>query len=198
MSKGNKKLKQILDTAHHLFWKFGIKRITIEEVCSEAGVSKMTFYKHFKNKNELVKAIIGSVFDKTIIKYKDIMESNIPFSEKVGKLLNLKMEATDEISNEFLDDFYNSNDPELIRYLHEKSQANLGIMMDYFKKAQINGDIRKDLKPEFIIYFLNAAVAWGNDDSLVAMYNSPQDMAMEVTNFFFYGILPRSGKKAQS
>jgi len=42
----NQKYNQIIDTSKKLFWKYGIKRVTIEEICREAGVSKMTFYKH--------------------------------------------------------------------------------------------------------------------------------------------------------
>ena len=46
----------ILNTARQLFWKHGIRRVSVEEVCREAGVSKMTFYRSFPNKIELAKA----------------------------------------------------------------------------------------------------------------------------------------------
>ncbi|MBE9509365.1 MAG: TetR family transcriptional regulator, partial [Bacteroidetes bacterium] len=34
----NQKFQQIITTAKELFWKFGIKRVTIEEICQEANV----------------------------------------------------------------------------------------------------------------------------------------------------------------
>jgi len=46
----NPKREQILTTGKELFWKFGFKRVTIEEICKEAGVSKMTYYKFFTTK----------------------------------------------------------------------------------------------------------------------------------------------------
>ena len=46
----NPKREQILKTGKELFWKFGFKRVTIEEICKEAGISKMTYYKYFTNK----------------------------------------------------------------------------------------------------------------------------------------------------
>ena len=58
MPKHNKKYKQIIATSKELFWKFGIKRVTVEEICSQAHVSKMTFYKFFPNKIELAKIIL--------------------------------------------------------------------------------------------------------------------------------------------
>ena len=49
----NPKYLDIFKTAKDLFWKYGIKRVSIEEICKEAKVSKMTFYKFFPNKIEL-------------------------------------------------------------------------------------------------------------------------------------------------
>ncbi|MCJ7802330.1 MAG: TetR/AcrR family transcriptional regulator, partial [Candidatus Marinimicrobia bacterium] len=57
------KFKQIVETANDLFMRFGVKRITIEEICKTAKVSKMTFYKFFKNKIELAEYIIFSIIN---------------------------------------------------------------------------------------------------------------------------------------
>ena len=65
-TSSNPKKNQILHTSKELFWKFGFKRVTIEEICKEAGVSKMTFYKFFPNKLELAKTILDKIFDENI------------------------------------------------------------------------------------------------------------------------------------
>ncbi|NHZ86061.1 MAG: TetR family transcriptional regulator, partial [Planctomycetia bacterium] len=54
---------QIIDSATDLFVKFGVKRVTVEEICQSAEVSKMTFYKYFNNKTELAECIIFSILD---------------------------------------------------------------------------------------------------------------------------------------
>ncbi|MBL0024612.1 MAG: helix-turn-helix transcriptional regulator [Saprospiraceae bacterium] len=53
-TKRSKSYLKIITTAKKLFWKHGSSRVTIEELCREAGVSKMTFYRHFNNKNEII------------------------------------------------------------------------------------------------------------------------------------------------
>ena len=55
MEKRSAKLQAILDAAKSLFWKHGIRRVTIEEICEVAGVSKMTYYKYFSNKTAIAK-----------------------------------------------------------------------------------------------------------------------------------------------
>jgi AcrR family transcriptional regulator len=193
----NPKFQQIVTTAKELFWKFGIKRVTIEEICQEANVSKMTFYKHFKNKKELIKYFINHLLDKGMQKYRAIMDSNIPFKEKVIKTLDLKMEQTMDMSNEFFNDYVRHADSEMIALLQQKRNEMMSSILNDYIEAQKMGDIRKDIKPEFILYFLNQIVEMIKDEQLEKMYDHPQDMIMEFTNFFFYGVLPRDGKKAK-
>ena len=57
------KYQNVIETGKKLFWKYGIKRVSIEEICKEANVSKMTYYKFFQNKNELVKTIYKNVME---------------------------------------------------------------------------------------------------------------------------------------
>jgi AcrR family transcriptional regulator len=187
----DQKLREILIAAKELFWKYGFKRVTIEEVCREANVSKMTFYKHFKNKMELIKYLLNFIYDTSLKKYREIMDSDIPFPDKVKKTLDLKMEQSQNISNEFMDDYIRHADPEMLEFLNQIKTKNLSMIFNDYTEAQKNGDIRSDIKPEFILYFLNQMMEMAKDDDLGKLYNNPQDMIMEITNFFFYGVLPR-------
>jgi hypothetical protein len=60
--------------------------------------------------------------------------------------------------------------------------------------AQKNGEIRKDVKPEFISYFLNHIYEMLGDENLSKLYANPNEMAMELIRFFFYGILDHHEK----
>ena len=66
------------------------------------------------------------------------------------------------------------------------------MMIQDFKDAQRKGEIRKDMKPEFINFILNHMVELGSDPILNSLYPNAQEMILELTNFFFYGILPRN------
>jgi AcrR family transcriptional regulator len=49
---------RILDAAYDLFSRRGIRGVGIDAVISEAGVSRMTMYRHFRSKEELVLAYL--------------------------------------------------------------------------------------------------------------------------------------------
>ena len=187
----NLKKQQIVSTARDLFWKFGFRRVSIEEICREASVSKMTFYKHFKNKDELVKYIIDLITGIAMKKYREIMDSDIPFTEKVEKSIQLKMESSNDMSQEFFDDFHKNASPELREHFNKLVHANLNTIQNDYIKAQKQGDVRPDINPNFILYYLDKILEMAKDENLMKLYKSPPDLINELTRFFFYGILSR-------
>ncbi len=50
---------RILHTAHQLFYAHGIRATGIDTVIAQAGVTKVTFYRHFPSKNELILAYLA-------------------------------------------------------------------------------------------------------------------------------------------
>jgi AcrR family transcriptional regulator len=50
--------ERILMKAHELFNRFGIRRVTMDEIAIKTGMSKKTIYQSFENKDELVEAVL--------------------------------------------------------------------------------------------------------------------------------------------
>lgn len=188
--ESNTKCQAILKTAYDLFWKFGVKRVTIEELCREAGVSKMTFYKFFPNKNELAKRVIDDIFNRSLKQYREIMSSDMPFHEKVQKQVVLKFEGTKELSAEFVKDIYKGQMPELYSYWEKWAGDILNEVLSDYREAQQNGWISKRVNIDFIPIYSTKLFEIVSDEKAVALYGVVQDLIMELINMFFYGILP--------
>ncbi len=196
MNKRSEKFDDIISAARKLFWKHGIRRVTIEEICQDAGVSKMTCYKYFSNKTAIAKYLIEDLFESGIKAYKELYDSDISYEEKVKKMVGLKMSNAHEMSQELLDDIYKYQDEELYETVESIKKRMIGIYLEDIREAQKIGEIRNDVKPEFMLYFLNNLTEMVTDQRLVGIYSNPEQMIVEVMNFFFYGIMPRkNGKK---
>ncbi|MBX3581536.1 MAG: TetR/AcrR family transcriptional regulator [Rhizobiaceae bacterium] len=52
--------EKIVKTANRLFYAAGIRAVSIDSVAEKAGVTKKTFYYHFKGKDELITAYLAS------------------------------------------------------------------------------------------------------------------------------------------
>ena len=52
------KEEQIIEVARALFHKFGFKKVSMDEIAREAGVTKKTIYRYFDSKEALLKYFI--------------------------------------------------------------------------------------------------------------------------------------------
>ncbi|MFO7576023.1 MAG: TetR/AcrR family transcriptional regulator [Bacteroidales bacterium] len=180
----------LLETGRKLFWKYGFKRVSIDEICREAEVSKMTFYRCFKNKTELAKTIYLQIISEGVEKFDAILEAETSATEKLRQILLLKLEGTNNVSHEFITDFYSSTDTGLKEFVEETTRTTWSGLISSFRKAQERGYFRKDFKPEFILYLSQNITPMMTDENLLKLYGSPQDLIMEFANFFTYGISP--------
>ena len=187
----NPKYQDIFKTGKELFWKYGIKRVSIEEICREAKVSKMTFYKFFPNKIELAKTILKKVIGDSVKKFEQLVHSELSFPDKIKEIFIMKLEGTKDISVEFIKDIYGSREPELRQFAEKQQQISLAVFVDFLKDAQKKGLIRKEIKIDFILYYIKQMSQMMEDEHLISKYDHPQDLIMESMNFLFYGLLPK-------
>lgn len=185
----NPKLQKLTNTASELFFKHGFRRVSVEEICKTTPISKMTFYKFFANKNELVKFILQQLFDQAYKKFDKIDNSAIPYKDKISALIQMKLEIGEKVGKEFLEELYHNTDPELSKFIQQILKKRLQFSVDWFKKSQQQGFIRGDVKMEFILYVMNLLTEMITNQQLAVNYTSTNELLSEILNFFFYGLL---------
>jgi len=186
----SKKQIELLKIARELFWKHGFKRVSIEEVCLRAQVSKMTFYRLYPNKIELAKAVYDEEVNKGLNVFKAILAENLEPADQIRKILFLKLKGTNDISQEFIKDFYDSPELGLQSYIEEKTRLIWNEMLNYFVQAQQKGLFRKDFKPAFFLNLSSHLTGMLSDENLQKLYDTPQELIIEIANFCIYGIAP--------
>ncbi len=186
MTANTKKI-QILETGEMLFNKYGVRRVTVEEICKTAGVSKMTFYKYFHNKVDLAKCIIQNLTDEAEQHFNKTMRLAIPFTEKVHLIIEQKIKNNERIGEEFYGDLTGAV-PELLDFLQEIGHQVYKRMLEIFKEAQERGDIRKEIPMEFILYSLNSLLDKINDPQLASIFKDRKEMIEIMVENFFFGI----------
>jgi len=184
----SKKFDQIVETSKKLFMRFGIKRVTIEEICRKANVSKMTFYKYFPNKIELVKYLWNSWDDEGWGEIDKIDAMDIPFTEKLRLIITWKLKLLSEMSPEFIEEYVHFY-PEFKDFLQQYNQRNIKRVTDCIISWQKRGNVRPDIRPEILIAVLNKLQEVFGDDILRKLYKDNTEFTRELHNIFFYGIV---------
>ena len=75
---------QIIKTAGELFFRLGIRSVSIDDICHELGISKKTFYVYFASKDELIEQLLSTNVSRMEQKMRTTMESS-DFSAIVRK-----------------------------------------------------------------------------------------------------------------
>lgn len=184
----NPKQRAIMETGRRLFWKYGFRRVNVDEICREAGVSKMTFYRFFENKKDLAKTIYENEVRIGVERFDMLMKSEMSPSDKLKAIITMKLEGTNDMSREFLMDFYTSNDTGLKAFVEDLTEKSWNEIITAFRYAQDKGWFRKDFKPEFVLYLTQHLIPMLTDENLLKLYDTPQELILEFANFFTYGI----------
>ena len=190
LAEENPKFQKIVKTAEYLFSRFGFRRVTVEEICHKASVSKMTFYKYFPNKIELSKYVMEKIFKEALEKFEKVTAQQIPFTEKINQIIQLKMQYVDSYSEEFISDWL-GNYPELQEFFEMKNEESFEWTMNFFRQAQERGEIRGNIRLEFLNYMLNKLLEISKDERSKQIFPNYAEFVQQLLNLFFYGIIPR-------
>lgn len=183
------KKQQIITAADTLFNQFGFKKVTVEEICQTAGVSKMTFYKYFANKNELIKYLWQEIMEDSMAKLDALDKTGATFQEKVRMLLKLKAEATTAMGDQYIKDYLDVV-PELQDYYNQMLTKVMQWFIKIIQQAQEKGEVRKSIRPEFFLAIVNQLLELAKNEQLVALYDNYTEFALEVNNFMYFGLMP--------
>jgi AcrR family transcriptional regulator len=81
------KKEQIIEAARILFHKYGFKKVSMDEIANEAGVTKKTIYMYFSSKEELLKYFILEEIEKMKDILEEVESKNTDFFETVNQAI---------------------------------------------------------------------------------------------------------------
>jgi AcrR family transcriptional regulator len=112
------KKESIRRAALALFQSFGFNKVSINDIAERAGVSQVTIYNHFSSKEALIRDVLKWFSLGLLEKYKGIMQSDIPFMERLENIVFDKSEVVSQFQGELLQTWM-QNDPEMQDFLED-------------------------------------------------------------------------------
>jgi AcrR family transcriptional regulator len=176
---------RILETAERLFSRFGSKRVTVEELCREAGVSKPTFYKHFRNKVELVETIRDAWVEEGFSRFDEINALDVSFPEKIDLMTRWKAKFASRVNAGFIRELVSTDDAQ-----QRFKRGYLGNV----RKAQEKGEVRDDIDPEFLWMVIEKLGELFTDGSWRKVSPDVGAYQTQLRTLLWYGLLAREEK----
>ena len=184
------KKQQIENTATDLFLKHGFKKVSIDEICKKANVSRKTFYTFYENKNALVLFILNETIESIKSANYQLFESDIPFAEKLQQMLIRKLKMSENFSMEFISDFYNPDAGEIFDSFQKFVDETIVSTREFLRKAQEKEEMNPNLNLDYVMWIMQKVMELCSSPELISMFPTAESMTRQISESMFYGIMP--------
>lgn len=88
------RLDQILDAAYASFTRHGVKRTTMDDIASEAGMSRAAVYQYVRGKDDAFRRLAQRLFDGALEQTRRDVGRDASVAERLHRVLSTKLELT--------------------------------------------------------------------------------------------------------
>ncbi|MFZ7104125.1 MAG: TetR/AcrR family transcriptional regulator [Peptococcaceae bacterium] len=186
-----RKKENIRKTAFELFSTYGVQRVSIAEIAKKAKVSQVTIYNYFGSKDELLRDVILSLLNKRLQEDMEVIESDLPFPQKIETYISEKTSELSAMDPDFLRSM-ESDDP-VIRQITEDFTKNkyIPLLLKLIEKGREEGYIQHDISNEAILIYINM-FREGKHSASLLNFEQSRDLFKDLVTLFFYGIFGKT------
>ena len=188
--------ERILEKAEELYFSLGFRRVTMDDIAVELGISKKTIYQHFEDKNALVEAVSKNFLNKEKCREEEFSSSITDPIEEMIVATRIMREMITHINPVVFHDLQKYYPKAWSHYTEHKEhfkqvvKQNLikGIEQGFYRES-INVEILSRLRIELIDVAFNTTIYPVKDFQLL-------DVQLAFIDHFIRGIVTDKGLKA--
>jgi AcrR family transcriptional regulator len=192
--------ERIMQYAVIRFFDAGFQNVSINQLTSELGMSKKTFYRVFESKDDLVRQLVLRMVANIARRAQAIIDAERPFVQKIEALMDHLAEQIRRLNRPLMQ--------ELLRYqpaLWDEVQSfRRKRVMEVFSALIAEGKASGRIRPElntriFLLTFIGAVEAVLTPTVLADEAFSGDEVVVGMLSTFFHGILTeKAGNELRS
>ncbi|MCC5920315.1 MAG: TetR/AcrR family transcriptional regulator [Cyclobacteriaceae bacterium] len=188
--------EQILEVASNLFLRYGIRSVTMDDICRELGMSKKTLYQYFSDKETLVESVTNThlaceekEIEALIANSGDVIEMFTNISKHMRESLN----QMNPVVMYDLQKYYKKSWKRFVKFKRDHFPTQ---MEKILRQGMDQGIFRNDIKPDILAVMRLEQVEMIFDDEIYPRKKfNFSEVQMEVYRHFLRGILTAEGEK---
>jgi len=188
--------ERILEESEMLFFRYGVRRVTMDDVAKALGMSKKTLYQYYSDKDELVAEATQAHLDRERIEFDKIFRNSENSIKSLFLISQCMRKSLSEINPSVLFDlkrFYPKSweywtefkDQYIFKSIVENIKK--GIEEEYFR-PEVNAEILANLR------VMEIQVLFDRESFPSEKFNF-MEVQMQLFNHFVYGITTEKGRK---
>lgn len=182
--------QELLQSARNYFTKFGFSRVSTNEIAASAGRSKKTLYKHFGNKEDLLREVLSDIIEDVESEILEQIEGDQPFEEMAHAVL-----VHIAVHESSLTDVLIADLKEKSPILYQELSANrdetlIALLGKVFAVGEQLGLVRSDVQVEAVFrMFLAGIKQYGDGQALLAHAANPGALFSGLARVVIDGLL---------
>ncbi|AIQ69797.1 TetR/AcrR family transcriptional regulator [Paenibacillus graminis] len=175
----------IVTAALKLFTEKGFIHVSIKDIAAESGVSSVSLYNYFGNKEGVVRECANVLMQNTVRKAKELMNQNIDYKNKILQVLEICSEqdyqllsSPGAVEDQVLSGLYNEN----------TNRIRIEIIEEFIALGKKEGVIDASVSLETILELLNAI---GAIQSAWARTENYKEKMAELNRLLLFGLIGR-------
>ncbi|GAB2548135.1 TetR/AcrR family transcriptional regulator [Spirosoma aerophilum] len=186
--------ERILEEAERLFWKYGVRSVTMEDIARNLGISKKTIYQHFSDKEQILYQVIESKIGRNLSEMNCMVVETANPVEELLSVLNMMQRNADHVSPNLLIDVKRYYPQAFTLFSKYKEDAIMRSILENIQKGISQGLYRDDISPAILarLRVEQIELAFDNEIFPTDTY-SMHEIQYELIHHFVRGMLTEKG-----
>ncbi len=187
---------RILEGAEELFFKAGIRSVTMDEIARHLGMSKKTVYQYYKDKDDIVKALVSKKLDEDKCEMRNIAATSSNVLEEMINMMKCSEEFFSRVNPILIHDLQKYYPEAWQLFQAFKADVVISSMYDILKRGIEQGYVRPEIDAKVLSRMRVWQVELGFDTTIfpVNEFNTWK-VQLQMLEHFIYGICTPKGHK---
>ncbi|MFZ5552466.1 MAG: TetR/AcrR family transcriptional regulator [Bacteroidota bacterium] len=187
---------RILNSARDLFFKYGIKSVTMDDLARKLGVSKKTLYNTYKNKKDIVETITVKFLKNHEVNYELLVEEATDAVDELLKLMENLNNIFERLHSRMIFDMQRSFPEAWEIFTEHKKTFMLSKIISNLKRGINEGLFRSDINVEIIARMRLEQIQIVLDPFIFPSHNiTIKEIHSQLLLQYLYGITTLKGHK---
>ncbi len=187
---------KILEGAEKLFFQYGVRSVSMDDVARELSVSKKTLYQYFTNKDELVSEVADMSIAKEMDHFKGISDKAENAINELFLLTACIRHTVNQLNPALIYDLKKYHPLAWEKFQDYKHSFIRGTITDNIRRGKTEGFYRTEINEEVLSVLRVESIQLVFDGSFSKITNiSFADIQMQLFDHFVHGLLTVKGMK---
>jgi AcrR family transcriptional regulator len=185
---------RILFKGTQLFFRYGVKSVTMDAIAAELGISKKTIYQHFPDKDSLVIQVLECFIAEDLKKWEELDAKYSNVIEKMFKSFEMLKDMLADMNPRILYEIQKYFPEAFQKFIQYKEEITIKKIQLDFSRGIEEGYFRSDIDVEFLARLRMAEVDLAfNPDFYPNNKLSLFETQLVFSDIFMRGIMTEKG-----